>query len=82
MKTLLVALTILCLPGFVFAGSGKTAKGEVRNSSGKLLYKTTTHGNNTEVRHPSGKLLMKSKTLSNGITETRSPSGKLLLRSK
>lgn len=82
MKTLLVVLAVLCLPGFVFAGSSKTVKGDVRNSSGKLLYKTTTHGNQTEVRNPSGKLLMKSQTLSNGITETRSPSGKLLFKSK
>lgn len=81
MKTILVVLIILCLCGFVFAGD-KTFKGEVRNSSGKLLYKTTTHGNKTEVRDPSGNLLMKSRTLSNGKTETRSPSGKLLFKTK
>jgi hypothetical protein len=82
MKTILAALALLCLPVLVFAGEGKTVKGEVRNSSGKLLYKTTTRGNQSEVRDPSGKLLMKSKTLSNGKTETRSPSGKLLFKSK
>ncbi len=57
-------------------------KGEVRDPSGKLIYKTTTRGNQTEVRDPSGKLLMKSKTSSDGMTETRSPSGKLLYKSK
>lgn len=82
MKTILAVLTILCLPILVFAGEAKTVKGEVRNSSGKLLYKTTTRGNQTEVRNPSGKLLMRSRTLSSGTTETRSPSGKLLFKSK
>jgi hypothetical protein len=57
-------------------------KGEVRDSSGKLLYKSITRGNQTEVRNPSGKLLMKSKSSSDGSTETRSPSGKLLYKSK
>jgi len=82
MKTILAVLTILCLPILVFAGNGKTVNGEVRDSSGKLLYMTKTRGNQTEVRDPSGNLLMKSKTLSNGKTETRSPSGKLLFKSK
>jgi hypothetical protein len=82
MRTILAVLAILCLPILVFAGDGKTIKGEVRDSSGKLLLKTKTHGNQSEVRNPSGKLLMKSRTLSNGTTETRSPSGKLLFKSK
>jgi len=82
MKTMLAVLTILCLPLLVFARDAKAIKGEVRNSSGKLLYKTTTHGNQTDVRNPSGKLLLKSKTFSDGRTETRSPSGKLLFKSK
>jgi hypothetical protein len=57
-------------------------KGEVRDSSGRLILKTTTRGNQTEVRTSSGKLLMKSKTSSDGKTETRSPSGKLLYKTK
>ena len=52
-------------------------KGEVRDSSGKLILKTTTRGNQTEVRSPSGTLLLKSKT-ANGKSDVRSPSGKLL----
>jgi hypothetical protein len=82
MKPVLTALTILFLPVLAFAGDGKSNKHEVRDASGKLLYKTTTHGNQTEVRNPSGKLLNKSRTFSNGTTETRSPSGKLLYKSK
>jgi hypothetical protein len=66
----------------VFAGDGNSTKHEVRDPSGKLLYKTTTRGNQTEVRDPSGKLLMKSKTSWDGKTETRSPTGKLLYKSK
>lgn len=80
MKTILAVLTILCLPVLVFAGD-KTVKGEVRDSSGKLLYKTYTRGNTTETREPSGKLVTKSKT-TNGKTEVRSPSGKLLYKAK
>ena len=81
MKTILTVLTILCLPVLVFAGDGKTVKGEVRNSSGKLLYKTYTRGSVTETRDPSGKLVTKSKT-KDGKTDVRSPSGKLLQKVK
>jgi hypothetical protein len=56
-------------------------KGEVRDFSGKLIYKTTTRGKQTEVRNPSGKLFMKYET-SDRKNETRSPSGKLLYRSR
>ncbi|MGB6063676.1 MAG: hypothetical protein WBG50_02645 [Desulfomonilaceae bacterium] len=56
-------------------------KGEVRDASGKLLYKTYTRGNVTETRDPSGKLVTKSKT-TNGTTETRSPTGKFLYKSE
>jgi hypothetical protein len=82
MKKILAVLTILCLPVLAFTGDGKTIKGEVRDPSGKLLYKSTTRGNQTEVRNPSGELLMKSRTSSDGTTNTRSPSGKLLYKSK
>jgi len=41
-------------------------RSEVRDPLGKLLYKTTTRGDNAEVRSPGGKLLMKSKTSSDG----------------
>lgn len=80
MRMILLVLTILCLPVVVFAG-GKTIKGEVRNSSGKLLYKTYTRGNVTEMRNPMGKLITKSNT-KNGTTEVRSPSRKLLFKAK
>jgi YD repeat-containing protein len=56
-------------------------KGEVRDASGKLIYKTNTRGNVTETREPSGKLVTKSKTM-NGTTHVRSPTGKLLYKSK
>jgi hypothetical protein len=59
----------------------QAVKGEVRDASGKLLYKTYTRGNATETRDPSRKLVTKSKT-TNGTTETRSPTGKLLYRTK
>lgn len=78
MKTIVAVLTILCLPLSVFAGD-KTIKGEARDSSGKLIYKTYTRGNVTETRQPSGKLVTKSRT-TNGTTEVRSPSGKLLFK--
>jgi hypothetical protein len=81
MKTIVAVLTILCLPVLLLAGDGKTVKGEVRDSSGKLLYKTYTRGNTTETREPSGKLVTKSK-LTNGKTEVRSPTGKLLYKAK
>jgi hypothetical protein len=81
MKTLLSVLAAI----FLLTASAlaeQPVKGEVRDPSGKLLYKTTTRGNQTEVRNPSGKLLMKSKTSSDGTTDTRSPTGKLLYKSK
>ncbi len=79
--------TILSLVSALFflnasALAEQPLKGEVRDPSGKLIYKTTTRGNQTEVRNPSGKLLMKSKTSSDGTTETRSPTGKLLHKLK
>ncbi len=81
MKTILAVVCLLCCPFLVFAGDGKTIKGEVRDSSGKLIYKTYTRGNTTETREPSGKLVTKSKT-TNGNTEVRSPTGKLLYKAK
>jgi len=80
MKTILAVLTILCLPVLVFAGD-KTVKGEVRDSSGKLTYKTYSRDGVTETRDASGKLVTKSKT-TNGKTEVRSPTGKLLFKTK
>jgi hypothetical protein len=80
MKTILAVLIVLFLPILSFAGD-KTVKGESRDSSGKLLYKTYTRGNTTETRDASGKLVTKSKT-TNGKTEVRSPSGKLLYKAK
>lgn len=80
MKTIVAVLTILCLPLSVFAGD-KTIKGEVRDSSGKFIYKTYSRGNTTETRDPMGKLVTKSRT-TNGTTEVRSPTGKLLYKAK
>jgi YD repeat-containing protein len=80
MKTAVAVLALLCFPFLGFAGD-KTTKGEVRDSSGKLIYKTSTRGNTTETRDASGKLVTKSKT-TNGKTEVRSPSGKLLYKAK
>ncbi len=81
MKTILLLVSALCFLN-TSALAEQPVKGEVRDPSGKLLYKTTTRGSQTEVRNPSGKLLMKSKTSSDGTTDTRSPSGKLLYKSK
>jgi hypothetical protein len=81
MKTLLVLVAFL-LALSPFALAEQPVKGEVRDASGKLLYKTTTRGNKTEVRSPTGKLLVKSKTTKDGKTEVRSPSGKLLRKAK
>jgi hypothetical protein len=80
MKTTLMVVALLCFPVFGFTAD-KTVKGEVRDSSGKLLYKTYTRGNSTETRDASGKLVTKSKT-TNGTTEVRSPTGKLLYKAK
>ena len=60
MKTAVMVVALLCFPVFGFT-TDKTIKGEVRDSSGKLLYKTYTRGNVTETREPSGKLVTKSK---------------------
>jgi hypothetical protein len=80
MKTILILLTILCLPVMAFAGD-KTIKGEIRDPSGKMLFKTSTRGAVTETRDPMGKLITKSRTR-NGTTEVRSPTGKLLFKTK
>jgi len=80
MKTIVAMLIILCLPLSVFAADN-TIKREVRDSAGKLLFKTYSRGNVTETRDASGKLVTKSKT-TNGKTEVRSPSGKLLFKTK
>jgi hypothetical protein len=74
----ILATAFLLVSGSALAGSS-TVRGEVRSSTGKLLYKTKTEGNRTEVRDSSGRLLNRSKT-SNSTTEVRSPSGKLLRR--
>lgn len=81
MKTLLAVLTLVCFPLWSFGGDGKTVKGEVRDSSGKLLYKTSTRGEVTDIRGPSGKLVTKSRT-KDGTTEVRSPTGRLLYKAK
>jgi len=81
MRWIVIALTLLCFPLWSFAGDTKTIKGQIRDSSGKLIYKTYTRGNVTETRDASGKLVTKSKT-TNGKTEVRSPTGKLLYKAK
>ena len=68
--------------GSLAFGQSQPIKGEVRSPSGKLLYKSTTRGNQTEVRNPSGKLLIGAKTSSDGKTEVRSPTGNLLYKLK
>jgi hypothetical protein len=64
-----------------YGESSRTIKSDVRNSSGKLLYRTKTTGNTGEVRDPGGKILMRSRTIGN-TTEIRNPSGKLIERVK
>ncbi len=81
MRRIVMALALLCVPLCALAADGQTVKGEVRDASGKLLYKTYTRSDVTETRTPSGKLVTKSKTR-NGITEVRSPMGKLLYKTK
>lgn len=77
----MIRIALFSMALMVFAlqegAASEAVMGEVRNSSGKLLYKTTTRGNTTEARSPSGKLLWKSTTKGQK-TEVRSPSGKLL----
>lgn len=75
--SIVAAFFLLTVPAL----AEQPVKGEVRDSSGKLIYKTYTRGNTTETREPSGKLVTKSKT-TNGKTEVRSPSGKLLYKAK
>jgi hypothetical protein len=80
MKTVLsLVAALLLLTASTFAE--QPVRRETRSPSGKLLYKTTTRGDQTEVRTPDGKLLMKSKTTDGG-SEVRSPSGKLLYKVK
>ncbi len=79
-KILFSLIAALMLAVVSYAGS-ETITTEGRSSSGKLLFKSKTKGNETEVRSPSGKLLMKSKTKGD-VTEVRTPSGKLLQRIK
>ncbi len=73
----MAVFTLLTIPVL----AEQPVKGQVRDASGKLLYKTYTRGNVTETRDPSGKLVTKSKT-TNGTTETRSPTGRLLYKTK
>ena len=80
MKTAVAVIVLLRFPFLVFAGD-KTVRGEVRDPSGKFLYKTYTRGNTTETREPSGKLVTESTTKS-GKTELRSPTGKLLYKAE
>lgn len=80
MKTLVISLALFTLPAWGLAAD-KTTKGAVRDSSGKLIYKTYSKGNVAETRDPMGKLVTKSKT-ANGVTEVRSPTGKLLYKAK
>jgi hypothetical protein len=80
MKTILpfsIAFFLLTTSAF----AEQPTKRDIRDSSGKLLYTTTTRGNQAEVRNPTGKLLLKIKT-TDGTTQSRSPSGKLLYKSK
>jgi hypothetical protein len=80
MRTMLTIFVLFFVPVWVSAAD-KTVKGEVRDSSGKLIYKTSTRGHVTETRDPMGKLVTKSKS-ANGVTEVRSPTGKLLYNAK
>jgi len=80
MKKILPLLAALLLLTYS-AQAEQPITGEVRSSSGRLIYKTLTRGNQTEVRSPTGRLLIKSET-TGGKTEVRSPSGKLLYKMK
>ena len=80
MKTAVMVVALLCFPVLGFTAD-KTVKGEIRDSGGKLIYKTYSKGGTTETRDASGKLVTKSKT-TNGKTEVRSPTGKLLYKAK
>lgn len=74
-------LVIICFVWSLPALAEQPIKKEIRDQSGKLLFKTHTRGNKTETRDPSGKLINKSKT-TNGTTEVRAPNGKLLYKVK
>jgi hypothetical protein len=76
-----LAIMVFCILLAVPVLAEQPKKGEVRDASGKLIYKTYTRGTITETRDPSGKLVTKSKT-ANGATEVRSPTGKLLYKAK
>ena len=77
MLNVFLVIFLVFFSGVSAYSASKPIKQDVRNSTGKLLYKTTTRGNTTEVRNPTGKLMMKSKTTGNK-TEVRSSTGKLL----
>ena len=77
MLKIFLFITLIIFSGVSAYPESKPVKQDIRNSTGKLLYKTTTRGNMTEVRSPTGRLLMKSKTTGNR-TEVRSSTGKLL----
>lgn len=81
MSWIVAAVALICFPLCALASDAKTIKGEVRDASGKLIYKTYTRGDVTETRTPTGKLVTKSKTR-NGTTEVRSPTGRLLYKVK
>jgi hypothetical protein len=80
-KIILLAGVVVTVVVSAAFGESQPIKGEVRDASGKLLYKTYTRGNITETREPSGRLVTKSKT-KNGATEVRSPTGKLLYKAR
>lgn len=81
MKRIVTLVVVVLLVSATAFAESQSSKLEVRNPSGKLLYKTKTTGGTTEFRDASGKLLMKSKT-THRSTEVRSTSGKLLEKIK
>ena len=81
MRKILLVISLLMFMAVSVYGESKTKKSDVRDSSGKLLYRTSTSGNKTEFRDSSGKLLMRSKTTGDS-TEVRNSSGKLIERIK
>ena len=83
MRKIVIILSLVIFVGggvSSYGGTG-TKKSETRDSSGKLLYRTTTKGDRSEIRDPRGKLMMRTRT-SGGNTEIRNPSGKLIERVK
>lgn len=85
MRKILIILSLVIFMGGGVSSYGETRTGtkksETRDSSGKLLYRTTTKGDRSEIRDSGGKLMMRSKT-SGGTVEVRNPSGKLIERIK